>query len=352
MKQNMEILYTHYFTNDTYDWINEAYGDEAFSIFKEVPDIELYEIEGNNPGEIDFENIKKIYLALKDISESQAAEERLWAGLCNSVFYDYLRRRWKYDEKDISDSEKDVSAILSRFFFSNGARGSYFRNSIAKYWWVGRLTYDKNNLEDNFLALKAIGSSDLNTKITEIFYNNTFASNPTILKAIINALVLYYNNKIILSEREVLRPTMQYLNAVGGAILLDALPGEEITKITVDKINDLLKGRESILAILEESVDDFEEEDEETQMSYDIPEDVPGLMFDYDYDYETPVFVCKGDRVKVLIEDLKIEKIFMVPTQKERKDMNLVESKLLGKSVGESFSIMKHKYKIIDIIGK
>ena len=117
LKKNINTLYTHYFTDDTCEWIDQEYGAEAFAVFKEIPDFELSELSERQTGEVDFENIQKLYLAMKNLSESQAAEERLWAGMCNKVFYSYLRRRWKYDENNISDAEKDASAILSRFFF-------------------------------------------------------------------------------------------------------------------------------------------------------------------------------------------------------------------------------------------
>ena len=344
LKKNINTLYTHYFTDDTCDWIDQEYGAEAFAVFKEIPDFELSELSERQTGEVDFENIQKLYLAMKNLSESQAAEERLWAGMCNKVFYSYLRRRWKYDENNISDAEKDASAILSRFFFSSGARGSYFRNSLSKYWWVGRMTYDENS-EDPFFALKAIGSSDLNSKITEIFYNNTFTSNAEILKAITDALGFFYKNSVYLSEREVLRPTMQYLNAVGGALCLDALPREEITKITVDKINSLLKGKESVLSIVED--DDYDEDEEPEVIPLNAPEVVETLSFDFDY--EEPVYVCKGSRVTVYIEDLDKEKLFIIPKDKERNEMMLVESFLLGKTVGDRFTLARHEYVVKNI---
>lgn len=346
MKQNINELYTHYFTDDTCDWINEAYGEEAFSIFKEVSDFELSDLDEKKPGEIDFINIQTMYLALQDLSASQASDERLWAGLCNKVFYSYLRRRWKYDEKDITDAVKDASAILSRFFFSGGSRGSYFRNSVAKYWWVGKLTYDKENEKDKFYSLKVIGSSDLNSKITEIFYNNTFTSNPIILRGIINALKVFYEKNIIISEREVLRPTMQYLNAIGGALLLDALPREEITKLTVNKIKSLLERSFSALKVLNEEEGDKKEF--EIPNSISIPDNVVDLV--YDFEGEKDIFVEKGNRVVVYIEDINKESIFNIPSNKGKNEMTLINTLLLGKYVGDIVKIAKHKYIIKEII--
>lgn len=347
-KQNMDVLYTHYFTDDTNDWMEKEYGAEVFAVFKEIPDIELCELGERTAGEIDFENIQILYLALRNLSESQAAEERLWAGMCNSVFYDFLRRRWKYDENDISDADIDASAILSRFFFSTGVRGSYFRNTLAKCWWVGKLTYNESNEKDPFYALRAIGSADINSKITEIFYNNTFTSNPEILRGITDALGLFYEKGIYLPVREVLRPTLQYLNAIGGAILLDALSTKEITKITVDKINNLLKGSFSALTVDYEDDESDEDFDEQTAPTFQSIDEIENLV--YDFDFEEPVYAGKGDRVRVLIEDLNREKVFIIPKDKDRSEMMLVEAFLLGKSVGDRFSVAKHKYIVKEIM--
>lgn len=350
VKKNINNLYTHYFTDDTPDWISEEYGSDAFAVFKEIPDFELCEISEKAAGEIDFENIQRLFLAMKELSESQAAEERLWAGLCNKTFYEYLRRRWRYDETDITDSEKDSSTILSRFFFSSGARSSYFRNSLAKYWWVGRLSYDETNVNDSFYALKVIGSSDLNSKITEIFYNNTFASNPIILKAITKALGYYYEKGIYLSEKDVLRPTMQYLNAVGGALCLDAIPESDFVKITVDKINSLLRGGYSALTVDENdnSFDEIEENEEELEAPIIAPDVVDTLSYDFEYEEPTK-YVCKGNRVKLFIEDLNKEHIVIVPKDKEIGELNLIESLVLGKSIGDIFFVARHKYIIREI---
>ena len=93
MKHNMERLYTHYYQDKTNDWMEREYGSNPFSEFMEVPDFELAEIDAMSVGEVDFENCKILYNNLRSLSESQCSDERLWAGLCNGTFYDYMRRR-------------------------------------------------------------------------------------------------------------------------------------------------------------------------------------------------------------------------------------------------------------------
>ena len=53
---------------------------------------------------------------------------------------------------------------------------------------------------------------------------------------------------------------MQYINALGGGVLLDIFNEDEIKKITVDYIALLYEGKNSM--VLEDEEDDFYEEDE------------------------------------------------------------------------------------------
>lgn len=355
MKTNMDVLYPKYFSNETSDWIDEEYGQEAFEVFKEVPDFELCSLEYGSSGEIDFENIQIVYKALINISESQASDERLWAGLCNKVFYSYLRRRWGYDKNDIKDAEKDMAGIISRFYFTSTARGYYFRNTISKCWWVGRLTYNTKYPEDPFYNLKVIGSSDLNTKITEIFYNSTFTSNPEILNGLFNALSLYYEKKIVLSTKEVLRPTFSYLNAIGGGILLDALTSIEITNILVDKINSILMGKEAPFIPIQEISDEIDlydstvksDEEDVKDISY-IKENLP-MGITENSNTRTDIYADKGDTVILWIQEENREYQRKIPFNQASQNCYPIDIKLLGKTIGESIFLMGKHYLIKNI---
>lgn len=264
MKHNMERLYTHYFQDETNEWMAREYGSDLFSEFMEVPDFELAEIDAMSIGEVDFENCKILYNNLRSLSESQCSDERLWAGLCNSTFYGYMRRRYQYPSKQLKKKETDASAVISRFFFSGGTRSGFFRNGLAKCWWVGRATFDKNN-ENHFARLDVIGPNDLTTKVSDIFYNNTFASNPTILAGICDALKYFSDHGQVLDEKKHVRAAMQYMNAVGGATLLDVLSREEICKIMTTRIIAILKGQSADIS--------FDEEDDDDQLLEEVLEE-------------------------------------------------------------------------------
>ena len=321
-KVNMGKLYTYYFQKDDNSWMTEEFGEDPFIPFMDVPEFEMASlVDDKGAGEIDLMNCKIIYENLKSLSESQASDERLWAGLCNGTFYKYMRKRHGYTTSGLKDKEKDASGILSRVFFTGGTRGGFYRNTIAKCWWVGRATYDKSNMINHFEMLDALGPNDLSTKVSDIFYSNTFASNHTILKGICDALRFFSDHGIKLRMKEEIRPALQHLNAVGGATLLDVLSSDEIKDIVVKRISELLKGETSDLQFeitdgnelednADESVIDSTEETQEADADEqdDAADELQNLDFLDDEEEEAgnllgkPEFVTWGCYMKVRME--------------------------------------------------
>lgn len=376
MKHNIDRLYNHYFQDKTNEWMTEEYGSNPFSMFMEVPDFELAEIESMSIGEVDFENCKILYNNLRNISESQSSDERLWAGLCNSTFYDYMRRRYQYPTKQLKKKETDISAVISRFFFSGGTRSGFFRNGLAKCWWVGRATFDKDN-DNHFAMLDVIGANDLTTKISDIFYSNTFSSNPVILAGICDALKFFSDHGQQLDEKNHIRASMKYLNAIGGATLLDVLSREEICKIVISRITSIMNGHIGDIEIdesdenqlLEEIIDDenydieeIQNDNESDKSSLNTSSDI-GDTSDYAEEKSTaslnwfeeaeedilpkPDYITYGCWVKVKEEKTEKIKTYHIPLKGEKKNWFPIMEKLMGQSIGFSFFI-KIKYEVVD----
>mgnify|MGYP000232986097 CR=1 FL=1 len=369
-KVNMGRLYINYFQKDDVSWMTEEWGKEPFVPFMEVPEFEMTSLLDNKTaGEIDLENCKIIYENLKSLSESQASDERLWAGLCNKTFYKYMRRRHGYTTASLKDKEKDASGILSRFFFSGGTRAGFYRNTIAKCWWVGRATYDKGNMVNHFEMLDDLGSNDLSTKVSDIFYSNTFASNPTILKGICSAFRFYSDHGIKLRMREEIRPALQYLNAVGGATLLDVLSEEEIKKLMVKRISELLKGDATDFRVefndaneLEDVADEIKidtSNDLVTNLRENVTKEASEVLHSYeplDANIENegdlldkPEFVTWGCYMKV--RKAKDDKIitYHLPLESDKsRELWLIERKLLGKQVGHRIYLSGAWYELLE----
>jgi hypothetical protein len=334
LKANLTILYGKYYTESTNKWIMDICGDDAFVEYKEVTEFKLADLNSDlTPGEIDFYNCKILYEKLQFLSESQASDERLWAGLTHTTFYDYMRRRWGYGYgKKPKSAEKEVGEILTRFFYKSSRRGGFYRNTLAKCWWVGHNTYNPNNLGNHFENLDVIGSNDLSSKITELFYNFTFSSNPVIMSAIIEALRKFRDEGKTLSVRNHIRPAMSYLNAVGGSIVIDCLEKEEIMEIFSNAIEAIIQG------------------------------DIPSLNFDRDMDEEIDDTDALDNENSDDVDNTEVMlgcKVVIGNTEKETKTykydfINGVLPQTLevftGHKIGDVVELMGKEWKIQDIV--
>ena len=265
LKDNISELYGKYYSEKNNKWITEFYGENPFVEYKEIPDFALANLESDlSRGEIDFENCKILFQNLNFFSESQASDERLWAGLTHTVFYDYMRKRWGYGYgKKPGTVEHETGEILTRFFYKGTGRTGFYRNTLAKCWWVGHNTYDPSK-ENPFEMLDIIGSNDLSSKITEFFYNFTFSSNPHVMQGIKEALQELNNEGKKLSVRNHIRPAMSKLNAVGGTTVIDCMSKEEIADIFLNEIYGIMQGDSSSLTYGDdEELAEAEKEDAE-----------------------------------------------------------------------------------------
>ncbi len=327
LKDNMQSLYGRYYTEPTNKWIGEVYGDDPFVEYKEIPDFVLAPIDYSALGEVDFKNCKIVYENLLFLSESQAGDERLWAGLAHTVFYPYMRERYRYAQGKIpKTAEKEAGEIRSRFFYKSAGRGGLYRNTLARAWWVGHNTYDPQNVHNHFDKLDLIGSNDISSKILEFFYNFSFSSNTYIMDAIADGLRHFRDEDKYISPRKHLRPAMSHLNAVGGAVILDCLPKEEITDIFVSAIEGIMQGDAFPIDVAED--DDEIETDEISE----------GTGAD-----ATVVLGCK---ITIQSDDLSIKKY---KYEQQAGTLPPFLSVFTGKSVGDKIVIQDVEYTIIEI---
>ena len=121
------------YENKTNDWIYEYFdGESPFAEYKDpVSDFQMqYLKDGSHIGRTDVENSIQIYRAMMKITDTQAADERFWAGLCHGDFWDYMHNRWE----NIKVSGDMVSSLLWRYFYNtkNGIRRAMFRNTLSR----------------------------------------------------------------------------------------------------------------------------------------------------------------------------------------------------------------------------
>ncbi len=339
LKSNLDVVYNMYFTQLNNDWLWNICGGNPFVEFKEIQDFQLAPIDPElSKGEIEFANCKILYEHLSFLTESQACDERLWAGLCHSVFYNYLRNRWGYDSKTPKNQKEAVSNIKSRFFFSGGVRSGLYRNSLSKYWWVGRNTYDSSK-SNPFEKLDIIGSNDISSKINDIFYSNNFSANPVILNGIVKAIKNFRDENMQITLKEHIRPSLQYLNAVGGGIILDCLDEDEIANILIDNIYGIIQGDQQGV---ETNDDDFE--------SIDVEDDDETLNNDIDENDNHDEYVVIGEHVNVCVKETNEQKTIVVDYLHNSTKIPTLAKMLLGCYVGDEVVFNGKTYVLEEII--
>lgn len=378
LKENMKTLYINYYREKDNQWIKELFDYDPFEFFMEVSDFKLAAIT-EKKGEVDLENCKILYSNLLNISASQAGDERLWAGLCNSTFYGYCRLRWGYPTKNQKTPETDTSAIISRFFFAGTKRAPFYRNTLAKYWWIGHATYQEHE-SNRFALLDALGPDDLSTKISDLFYSYSFSSNPTIIKGICSAWKIFSDRGIKLSVREYFRPAIQQLNALGGGVLLDVYTDEEIKNIFFDYIQQLYSN-DSPRAMIIMDEDELDIESDELTEE-ELSDEIIRMKNANDLEKTTSSTSEKNEELVTIgetsvEEDIDSERLnkligkpeevtfkcivvifskrkgakkkYIIPKSESEGTWFAIQKKMLGKKVGDTFFLAGDHYTILDI---
>ncbi len=213
------------FSLPTNDWLEEKLGFCPFKSTKyPMPDIKLVMSE-EKPASTDAQNVRIIYDAFRFLSDSQASDERIWAGLSVGYFWNYVQYRWK-----ICSAE----SIAQHYFFGYGPRRSLTRNAIARLWWIGRLTYDQSRSNPYELADFVCESSD---NIMHILERNT-SNNPMIVKAFIEAILKTRAEGFVVNTDNI-GDLAKYLNLLGGVYILDCLPSKTIYEKILQKAHEI-----------------------------------------------------------------------------------------------------------------
>lgn len=225
LKENIDNngkLYIEEKNNWIYDFFN---GENPFLDFKdEVNDFEM-DMSEEIPTKTDFNNIKIVYENLKFLTESQASDERLWAGLCHDKFYSYMRYRWGNQILSNAKNDKDIiDKIKQSYFFGFGKRRSIAWNGLAKLWWIGKLTYDERL--SNPYEITEYVARDLGTTTLYLVSSNCTA-NDNIRLGMFKAILEYESNGHKIA-RTSLKKLMKEINVLGGSYLLDFYSEDEI----------------------------------------------------------------------------------------------------------------------------
>ena len=208
------------YSNESNQWIMNQYENPFLEYKKTVDDFELL-VDPKDVGSSDMENVRILHSNLKFLTKSEAADERLWTGLTHSVFWNFMKERWS------SRPSKEEKQIGNRYFLSGGSsnRRALLMNTISRYWWIGELIYDDDNIKNPYYLIEVF-RGDFTTNVHTLLSSN-FTSNTNILKGVLRPMLEYKEVNGSLS-REEFQAIIRYANLIGGSYLLDYLSTEEI----------------------------------------------------------------------------------------------------------------------------
>lgn len=298
-KACIDATLNKYINHQNNNWLNEVCDKSPFIDTKyiDLPEI-VFDMSAEKPADTDFENVKRVYGALKFLSDSNASEERLWAAMCLGPGYQYVQYRWP-----VKTSEN----VLQHFYYGYGGRRSLTRNAIARLWWIGRLTYDKDRKDPYELTRFVCSAADY---IMHFIERNT-SNNLHVLRPVIEA-ILEAREKGYDVNTDDAGTLSKYLNILGGMYILDAMPEEWIKNKIVNKITEIVK----IQDVSDETVIGTSE-----------------------------VKKITGDS-KIVLQHESGQKILI---NAKKNKLKTVPSSLVGLKLGDIVKIGKAQYNIVDI---
>ena len=239
LKANIAGNLKHY-SEPTNDWVYEFFdGENPFQEYKFQIDDFQFDTEigvDHDLSKQDVENVIRLYSAMKNLTDTQASDERLWAGLTHGDFWNYMYQRWNIRKT----SGDPIILNQTRYFFraTYGGRRALFINSLARLWWIGKLTYCRER-KDPF-ELTRYMNEDFATKSLVLFSSN-YTSSPNVVHGLFEALLTLEKEGFSYGKksRDVYYQATRYLNIFGGTHILDYYSEEEIKNKALNYMHSL-----------------------------------------------------------------------------------------------------------------
>ena len=177
------------------------------------------------------ENAIKLFEAYSSLTPEDASDERFWAYLTHSDFFDYMKKR---TDVSAQKEEKCSKYIMDHWFVDPMSPASLMNNDISRLWWVVFLTKTKDAKDPYVLTREIFSMLDYTTHLLP----GTQGRNETIRFAVLEFVVenpdLFSKNK----EAKV-RLIMRKLNLRGGYSALSSLDSNQIKYLLKEAVPEL-----------------------------------------------------------------------------------------------------------------
>lgn len=312
------------------EWVYDYFRDEQpFKEFKrEFNDFNLTYNPDISLSENDVNNAIMLYSAMKSLSDTEASDERIWAGMCHSDFWNYMILRYNSES-----GTKQIENTKARFFFAHSKRRSLFTNALSRLWWIGRLTYNESR-KDPF-ELTRYFENDFATKSLVIFSNN-FMGNLNVTSGMISALLELQKDGFEFNDRksrDIYYEVCKYLNVFGGTYILDFFTEDEIKERVVNYMwgligkkppqSDLSSGlssHEQSPSVKDENFeieDSFSEDITADSINIDISKSITETLSKFNFEYIDNE--SSSDIIWVIYDASKIEIIEQIKIKYEKQ---------------------------------
>ena len=177
------------------------------------------------------ENAIKLFEAYNSLTPEDASDERFWAYLTHTDFFDYMKKRTDiFAQKE----EKRGKYILDHWFVDPVSPASLMNNDISRLWWVVFLT-KTNDIEDPYILTREVFSMlDYTTHLLPGTQGRNEKIRFAVLEFVIENPELFSKNK----EAKV-RLIMPKLNLKGGYSVLSSLDSSQIKILLKESIPEL-----------------------------------------------------------------------------------------------------------------
>lgn len=167
----------------------------------------------------DIENSILLFSTLKNLTEVQASDERLWTYLSHVYFWEYMRERWPAEK-----AEEPINRIKNRYFLRNLSLRSITRNGLSRLWWYAYLTYRELDSDPYRYLRVLLKRQDLVVGITE----RALGANENIRFGLLEFLE---EQQKISSNENASRKLITDLSLAGGVKLLPCMEKNSIKEL-------------------------------------------------------------------------------------------------------------------------
>lgn len=233
LKTNREKNKTKYNGNKFVSNMIENYEDKLYSteVIVEYPvlnDTKCKNSDEDSQWEVDCSNAIKLHqeLILKyNVPMMYLSDERFISYLTHDIYWDYMQKRWPYNDK--------LSRIEQKYFLPSGNQG-FTRNMFLRFFWYTYITYMKDFEDPYELTKIAFAYADPVNQIME----RSYGRNQKIVVALLIAIRDTPNSKVLNQKRTILGKTV---NNILSMYSLDCLKLEDLIELFSNEIKKIVK---------------------------------------------------------------------------------------------------------------